>query len=130
MRTPCRILASALLAAAPRLAGAPAAGSLLPRAIPGYELRTLDVRKTVLVQVGGGWVQASVPVFLYFPSGDPAGALPRLRAVYAGLLDLGRKPAWTAAELQGLISRLDEAIRLLECQAAPAPAAALPAPEP
>ncbi len=125
MRTTCRLLAIALLAAAPRAGAAPEGGSLLPRSIPGYELRTLDTRKTVLVRVGGEWVQASVPVFLYFPAGDPAGALPLLRAVYGDLLDLGRRPAWTAAELQGLIARLDRAIGLLERQASPA---ALPAP--
>jgi len=119
MPTSRRLLASALLAAAPRLFAAPAEGSLLPRTIPGYELRTLDVRKTVLVQVDGGWVQATVPVFLYFPAGDPAGALPVLRGVYGDLLALGRRPAWTAAELQGLIARLDQAIGLLERQASP-----------
>jgi hypothetical protein len=125
MRTSCRLLTSALLAAA-RLSAAPAEGSLLPRTIPGYELRTLDVRKTVLVQVEGGWVQASVPVFLYFPAGDPAGALPVLRGVYGDLVALGSRPAWTAAELRGLIARLDGAIRLLERQTSPEAPPAIP----
>jgi hypothetical protein len=86
---------------------------LLPLKIPGYELRTLDVRKPVLFNVNGTWVQASLPIFFYAPSPVPPQAGPVLRRVYDELLRLGQKPEWTAAELQGLIDSVDTALGLL-----------------
>ena len=89
---------------------------VLPLRIPGYELRTLDRKKAVLFNVSGAWVQASVPVFVYYPTNarDRGDALVRLREAYGSLLKLGRKPDWTAAELQGVIASLESSIHLLE----------------
>jgi hypothetical protein len=89
---------------------------VLPLKIPGYELRTLDRRKDVLFNVDGSWVRASVPVFVYFPTDSKTrtDGLAHLREVYQSLLNLGRKPDWTAAELQSVIANLDASIRLLE----------------
>lgn len=90
--------------------------AVLPLKIPGYELRTLDRRKDVLFNVDGSWVRASVPVFVYFPTGSKSriDGLAHLREVYQSLINLGRKPDWTAAELQAVIANLDASIRLLE----------------
>ena len=87
-----------------------------PSKIPGYELRTLDRRKDVLFNVDGSWVRASVPVFVYFPTDSKTrtDGLAHVREVYQSLLNLGRKPDWTAAELQSVIANLDASIRLLE----------------
>lgn len=89
---------------------------MLPLTIPGYELRTLDRHKDVLFNVDGTWVRASVPVFVYFPTGPKSDAkgLAQLRRVYGQLIRLGQKPDWTAAELQAVIADLDGSIRLLE----------------
>jgi len=132
----CHFIACALLAAAPLLSAAPANqpvpggidanppasairnDPLLPAAIAGYELRTLDVRKPVLFNANGRWVRADLPVFFYFPKPMPPQAAPMLRRIYDELLKLARKPEWTAAELQGVIVNLDAAIRLLEQPAA------------
>ena len=88
----------------------------LPLKIPGYELRTLDRQKDVLFNVDGSWVRASVPVFVYFPTDakNRTDGLAHLREVYQSLINLGRKPDWTAAELQAVIANLDASIRLLE----------------
>jgi len=107
------LLPVALLAAAPQLAAAKD-DPVLPARIPGYELRALDVRKPVLLNVSGTWVQAALPVFFYFPTPVPPQAAPLLRQAYADLLQLGRKPEWTAAEFQAVLTHLDAAIRLLE----------------
>ena len=87
---------------------------LLPAKIPGYELRTLDVSKPVLFNINGSWVQASLPVFFYYPTSTPAQAAALLRQAVDALRVLGRKPEWTAAELQEVIAQLDSALRLLE----------------
>jgi hypothetical protein len=107
------VIASALLFAVPRLSAAPE-DSVLPAKIPGYELRALDVRKPVVLNVNGTWVQASLPVFFYFPTPVPPRAAPLLRQIYDDLLKLGRQPEWTAAELQAVLGNLDTAIRILE----------------
>ena len=94
----------------------PVEDPVLPLKISGYELRTLDRRKDVLFNVDGSWVRASVPVFVYFPTDSKTrtDGLAHLREVYQSLLNLGRKPDWTAAELQSVIANLDASIRLLE----------------
>jgi hypothetical protein len=132
----CHFIACALLAAAPLLSAAPADqpvasgidasapanaiknDPLLPPAIAGYELRTLDVRKPILFNANGKWVRVDLPVFFYFPKPMPPQAAPILRRIYNELLKLARQPEWTAAELQGVIVNLDAAIRLLEQPAA------------
>lgn len=113
------VIASALLFAVPPLSAAPE-DSVLPAKIPGYELRALDLRKPIVLNVNGSWVQASLPVFFYFPTPTPPQALPLLRRIYEDLLKLGRQPEWTAADLQGVLGNLDDAIRILE-QPAPDP---------
>ena len=90
------------------------ADPLLPAKIPGYELRTLDVSKPVLFNVNGSWVQASLPVFFYYPVSTPAQAAALLRQALDELRALGRKPEWTAEELQGVIARVDAAMRIME----------------
>ena len=110
--------ASPLLAASPAALSATKAADdpLLPLTIPGYELRTLDRRKDVLFNVNGTWVRASVPVFVYYPTDakPKAEALARLRDVYGSILQLSHKPAWSAAELQAVITNLDASLQLLE----------------
>jgi hypothetical protein len=86
---------------------------VLPTTLPGYELRVLDARKPVLFNIDGHWVRAGLPVFIYYPAPPPASAAPLLRQVYDGLLDLTRKPEWSAAELRELIAKLGAALDLL-----------------
>ena len=93
---------------------------VLPLIIPGYELRVLDRRKPVRFQVGDSQTEAALPIFIYYPTGDRAGALKRVREAYDGLMRLGGKPEWTADELRQVLADLDAALRLLECPPAPA----------
>ena len=88
----------------------------LPLRLLGFELRVLDVKKDVLFNVNGNWVQASVPVYFYYPTAgrDRAHAVELLRQVYDDVLKLGQEPEWTAAELQRVIINLDASISLLE----------------
>jgi hypothetical protein len=88
----------------------------LPLRLPGFELRVLDVKKDVLFNVNGTWVQASVPVYFYYPTAgrDRAHAVELLRRVYDDVLKLGQEPEWTGAELQRVIINLDASIILLE----------------
>ncbi len=88
--------------------------SLLPATIPGYELRTLDVSKPVLFNVNGAWVQASLPVFFYYPTSPPVETARLLRQAHDDLLALARKPEWTGDELQGVLAKLDAALGALE----------------
>lgn len=97
-------------------AGAGADVPLLPLSIPGYRLRVLDVRKPVVFEVAGTKVEASVPVFFYFPETGP-GAAELIRRARDGLADLERKPEWTAAELQRIVAGLDQGLALLEAKA-------------
>jgi hypothetical protein len=107
------VFATALLLADP-LHSPAAEDPVLPAKIPGYELRALDVRKPIVINVNGTWVQAALPVFFYFPTPVPPQAIPLLRQIYDDLLKLGRQPEWTAAELQGVLGNLDTAIRILD----------------
>lgn len=85
--------------------------TLLP-VIPGYELKVLDVRKTVILDVSGSQVDASLPVFFYYPV--PGPAIHEFRRAYDELIALGQKPEWSAAELRQVIARLGGAIEMLE----------------
>ena len=87
-------------------------------AVPGYELRTLDLQKRVLFRLGPSQVEVAVPVFLLCPTAPPAATSQRLRAAVAALVRLTAKPEWTADELRQVIAGLDEAARGLETPAA------------
>ena len=87
---------------------------MLPLRIPGYELRVLDRRKPVLFNVAGTRAESTLPIFVYVPTSDPGRAAGLLRQAYDGLLKLGLKPEWTAAELQAVLANLDAAIHALE----------------
>jgi len=100
----------------PNIEGKGLDDTLLPLKLPGYELRVLDVRKKLLYNIRGEWVQASLPVYFYYPT-EPSQkekALGTLRKVYEQVLSLGEKPQWSASEFRNLIVNLDSAIVLLE----------------
>ena len=48
---------------------------VLPLKIPGYELRVLDQRKPLRLGVAATWVEASLPIFFYYPTADRIHAL-------------------------------------------------------
>jgi hypothetical protein len=97
-------------------AAASADDPILPATSPGYELRTLDVRKPVLFDVNGARVRVSLPIFLYYPTSqfERQEAARLLRQAYDDAVRLGRQPEWTAAELQRMIAALDASLQLLE----------------
>jgi hypothetical protein len=118
-------IALLLLAAAgvPRAADPPRPidppdGSALPAAIPGYELRVLDVPKPLLFEARGAWIEASVPIFFYYPVGGIAEALRALRRARGELAGLGLRREWAAADLQRVTDELDAALRALAGAAA------------
>ena len=100
----------------PNLAAKPIDDPTLPARIPGFELRVLDLRKDLLFNVNGSWVQASVPVFFYYPTAaqDRAHAVELLRQAYGDILKLGQQPEWTAVQLHQVIANLDASLSLLE----------------
>jgi hypothetical protein len=98
---------AALPAAAPEV-------PLLPLAIPGYALRVLDVQKKVIVQVAGSDVEASVPIFVYYPEPGRAKALELLREARDGLIRLEGKQEWSAEELNRVVRQLEAGLGVLE----------------
>ena len=107
-----------MLVSAALRAAAPENDPVLPLSIPGYELRSLDVRKPVVFDVNGDRVRISLPIFLYCPAprGGRSEALRLLRQAYDDAIRLGRQSEWSAADLQRIIAALDGSIRQLECQ--------------
>lgn len=104
--------------ALPPIEGKGVDDNLLPLKLPGYELRVLDKRKRMLYNIKGAWVEASLPVYFYYPT-EPAHkdrALAILRRVYDDVLALGDKPQWTAAEFRNVLVNLDAALTILETQ--------------
>lgn len=100
----------------PAIEGRGVDDNLLPIRLPGYELRVLDKRKKMLYNIKGSWVEASLPVYFYYPT-EPAHkdkALQLLRKVYDDVLALGEKPQWTASEFRNVLVSLDAALSLLE----------------
>ena len=93
-------------------------------ALPGYELRVLDLTKRVRFQVGGAQVEVAVPVFVFCPVAHASPAALRLRETQAALLKLAAKPEWTADELREIVAGLEQAAQLLEA----APAVGRPVP--
>lgn len=89
---------------------------VLPLSIPGYRLKVLDVRKTIVFQVAGSRVEASVPVFCYSPEARPDDAARLVRRAREGLAALERKPEWTAEELRRVEADLDAGLALLEAK--------------
>jgi hypothetical protein len=104
------MLLATALAAAP-----PGGDQVLPPALPGYELRSLDVRKPVVFDVNGAQVRILLPIFVYCPTGvERREAVRLLRQAYEDASSLGRKSDWTAADLQGILRALDMSLDLLE----------------
>jgi hypothetical protein len=89
------------------------AAPLLPPHLPGYDLRVLDVKKPLLFNVAGTWVEVSIPIFFYFPTPAREEGVKRLRQVTEDLRQLIRKPAWTSAELARVQVELDASASLL-----------------
>jgi hypothetical protein len=89
---------------------------VLPLRIPGYELRSLDIRKPVVFEVAGRSVSVSLPIFLYYPVACPdrTEALRLLEQAYGEAVRLGRQEAWSAAELRRVLSDMDASLTLLE----------------
>jgi hypothetical protein len=94
--------------------------TVLPLDIPGYELRTLEARRHLLLDVEGTQLKASLPVFFYFPKPASPEAAALVHRACDDLVRLGAQPEWTGAELQAVIASLEAAVRLLD----PAPPAA------
>ena len=94
----------------------------LPLAIPGYQLRVLDAPKPVIVSVGGEKVEASIPIFFYFPVPEQPQARVLVEKAYGDLTGFKRKEQWTGAELQQVLRALDQALKLL---VPPAPSSSL-----
>lgn len=112
-------LPAADLAARRPSALGPVEDPALPLALPGYELRVLDRRKTVKFRIGDAQGEAALPIFIYYPTGDLAAATGSLREAYDSLQQLGKKPEWTAEELRQVLANLDQALRQLERPAPP-----------
>lgn len=114
----------------PAIEGRGVDDNLLPLRLPGYELRVLDKRKKLLYNIKGSWVEASLPVYFYYPT-EPAHkekALQLLHKVYDNVLALGEKPQWTASEFRNVLVSLDAALSLLEAGNAENKAASSPRP--
>lgn len=103
------VLPLALLSAA--AAAEPSAGRLLPE-IPGYQLRVLDVRKPLKLRVNDSWVDASLPVFFYYPQAQPA--LDAIRGIRKDLVETARDSGWDEAKALALAERLDAVAAALE----------------
>ncbi len=109
-------LPDSLAPAMPPIEGKGVNDSMLPLRIPGYELRVLDVRKKLLYNIKGNWVEASLPVYFYFPTqpGNTARALQMLQQAFDQITKLGEKGQWSASEFREVLVNLDASIALLE----------------
>jgi hypothetical protein len=85
----------------------------LPLAIPGYELRVLDVKKPVVFNVDGSQVEGALPIFVYYPGPARAQAADLVKQAHDDLIKLGGKPEWTGEELKQVIGNLEAALGLL-----------------
>jgi hypothetical protein len=112
----CLLLTGTLLVAAGIRAATPAEDPSLPLRIPGYELRSLDVRKPVVFDVGGSRVTVSLPIFVYYPAAcaDHGEAVRLLRQAYDEAVRLGQQEEWSARDLRRILSDLDASLALLE----------------
>jgi len=102
---------------APAEASKPAAPQpLIPRALPGYELRELDLKKPVVVRVGDKVLEIKVPVFVYFPSELPARteAVQELHRLYDDIVAISSRAAPAPSDFRTLLTRLDAALTRLE----------------
>jgi hypothetical protein len=103
--------------------GAAESDPAMPVEIPGYELRVLDARKPLLVKVGNASIEASLPVFIYYPKADRSNAVALLRRSRDSLRALSGKAEWTAADVDKVIADLDTAIAAMDT---PVPKASKP----
>lgn len=84
-------------------------GTIIPTALPGYELRVMDVTKRVTFDVSGTPVSAEVPIFIYMPRGTPAmgDASKELRKLYNDLIMLYDKEAVDKERVRSMLQRMD-----------------------
>jgi hypothetical protein len=97
----------------------PADPPVVPLAIPGYALRVLDVQKKVILQGPGREVEASVPIFIYYPAGGRLEAVRLVRRARDGLVALQAKREWSAAALRAVLSQLEAGLAELEKEGSP-----------
>ncbi len=115
-----RLLLFGLWAFAPGAPGAEAPElPVVPLAIPGYALRVLDVQKKVILQAAGREVEASVPIFIYYPAAARTEAVGLVRQARDGLLRLRDKREWSAAELHAVVAQLEAGLAELEKEGKP-----------
>ncbi|HEX3730442.1 MAG TPA: hypothetical protein VHV47_11600 [Opitutaceae bacterium] len=109
-----------LVSAAPRLTQADAPDPpVVPLAIPGYALRVLDVQKKVILQAAGHDIEASVPIFIYYPAANRTEAVRLVRQARDGLSRLQAKREWSATELKAVVAQLESGLGELEKEERP-----------
>jgi len=119
MRARLPLLALLAFAGARSSPAGPADPPVVPLAIPGYALRVLDVQKRVILQAAGREIEASVPLFIYYPAPSRTDAVRLVRQARDGLARLQAKREWSAAELQAIITQLESGLGELEQEARP-----------
>jgi hypothetical protein len=116
----CLLLLGFLVAAAARSATPDSLEPpVVPLTIPGYALRVLDVQKRVVLAMAGRDIEASVPIFIYYPIPARTEAVRLIRQARDGLGRLSEKREWSAAELQTIVSQLEAGLGELEKEAKP-----------
>lgn len=87
-------------------------GTMIPLALPGYELRVMDVTKKITFDVNGSPVTAEVPLFIYMPKSSAAvqDSAKELRKVYNDLIMIYDQERVDKERVRSMLKRMDNII--------------------
>ena len=87
--------------------------TLLPLAVPGYELRVLDQRKTLTYEANGAQFEVRLPIFFYLPDLAQSQALRTLRQAVDELRRAIHEPDRNEYDFDPLLGRFEQALAAL-----------------
>ncbi len=95
-----------------QLQGSANMGTVVPLTLPGYELRVMDVTKSITFDVNGQPVTAEIPIFIYLPrSTQSVGeATKELRKIYNDLIMLYDQERVDKERVRSMLKRMDSII--------------------
>ena len=89
---------------------------VLPLAIPGYELRVMDVTKRMTYNANGTPIMLEVPIFIYMPTAalTASDADKDLRFVYNDLISVYNTEKVDREQIRDILKRMDTALDKFE----------------
>jgi hypothetical protein len=84
--------------------------SLLPLTVPGYELRVLDQRKTLIYDAAGTRFEVHLPIFFYLPNAAENSALRLIRQAVDELRRAAHQPDRNEYDFEKLLGRFEQSL--------------------